>query len=212
MRDIDVRRALLCGELQRFKGDGASRIVEELSLCQGDARIDIAVVNGKLHGFEIKSEKDTLERLSNQITVYSKVFDHLTLVVGKVHLEKSLQILPEWWGVSSVEDNNGRLRIKKVRKPKQNKNVDAFSVVQLLWRDECVELLTNIGKTKGINSKPRSWLWARLVHEIEPRALCKYVRETIKCRTQWRAGADKQRTHSQGSKAATYIGPLIVTL
>ncbi|HHY79514.1 MAG TPA: sce7726 family protein, partial [Thermoanaerobacter sp.] len=47
--------------------------VNELDICFGTARIDVAVINGKMHGFEIKSEQDNLERLPAQIEAYNKI-------------------------------------------------------------------------------------------------------------------------------------------
>ena len=46
-------------------------------------RIDIAVVKGALHGFEIKSDFDNLKRLARQVDLYSQVLDRATLVVGE---------------------------------------------------------------------------------------------------------------------------------
>ena len=60
--------------------------IDELGVCQGSAKIDIAVVNGQLHGYEIKSDRDSLRRLSSQAVLYSKVFDRVTLVCGERHV------------------------------------------------------------------------------------------------------------------------------
>ena len=63
MRDRDVRQALLAHLAELHAGDPDTRIVEEMGVWCGTARIDVAVVNGELCGFELKSERDTLERL-----------------------------------------------------------------------------------------------------------------------------------------------------
>ena len=52
MRDIDVRTVLAAEVARRYKGDADTLIIHELGVCSGDARIDLAVVNGKLHGYE----------------------------------------------------------------------------------------------------------------------------------------------------------------
>ena len=59
-----------------------------MGVWSGTVRIDVAVLNGEMCGYEIKSDRDTLERLPFQIEIYSKEFDKLTLVVGRRH-EKS---------------------------------------------------------------------------------------------------------------------------
>jgi hypothetical protein len=99
MRDKDVRQALCDSVLAEIvKSDDSTRIVHELGVCQGYSRIDVAAVNGKLWGFEIKSERDTLERLETQIGYYGRVFDYLTIVVADKHLDRAEGIIPANWG------------------------------------------------------------------------------------------------------------------
>src|SRR6187402_1509374 len=57
--DPDVR-ALLREYLEDVHKGSDTRLLEELGLCQGDVRVDVAVVNGELSGYEIKSPSDTL--------------------------------------------------------------------------------------------------------------------------------------------------------
>jgi len=64
------------------------------------------VVNGKLHGYEIKSDADTLKRLPAQAEVYSAVFDLVTIVVGEHHLDTVRAIVPEWWGIVKAASGN----------------------------------------------------------------------------------------------------------
>lgn len=82
--DADVRRALR-RQLAQDHHPPATRIIEELGLDEGSVRIDVAVVNGRLLGYEIKSDRDTLDRLREQACVYCSVFDEVVLVAGKRH-------------------------------------------------------------------------------------------------------------------------------
>ena len=74
-------------------------ILNELGLRHGRCRVDVAVVNGSVHGNELKSDRDTLDRLSFQVQTYGKVLDRATLVVGERHAEKAIAMLPDWWGI-----------------------------------------------------------------------------------------------------------------
>ena len=94
MRELEVREAMRAGPLRRYLNDTHSRVVDELAICMGEARIDMAVINGKLSGYEIKSESDTLIRLPKQADVYARVFDELTLVMDRRHSEGALKMLP----------------------------------------------------------------------------------------------------------------------
>jgi hypothetical protein len=53
-------------------------IIDELGLCRGTVRVDIAVVNGVLKGYEIKGDQDTLRRLASQAATYNRIFDTMT--------------------------------------------------------------------------------------------------------------------------------------
>jgi len=193
MRDIDVRKALHRTHLMDFHNDANSRVVDELEICRGEARIDIAVINGSMHGYEIKSDSDTLERLSGQIESYSKVFDYVTLVVGEGHLEKAQQIIPDWWGVSRAKVVRGRLYLKGIKSGKKNKLVDPFAVSQLLWRPEAVGILQKKGLLSGVKSKPKEALCRRLVEALSLAELSKEVREAIKLRQGWRSVQPQRR-------------------
>jgi hypothetical protein len=57
-------------------------VVDELGILNGKSRADIAVINGYLVGFEIKSDEDSLTRLNDQVEAYNAVFDRSTLIVG----------------------------------------------------------------------------------------------------------------------------------
>ena len=81
MRDRDVRQALT--ENLRALHDGApdTHIRHELGLEHGQVFVDVVVINGELHGYELKSDSDTLDRLPRQVQAYSAVLDKATLVV-----------------------------------------------------------------------------------------------------------------------------------
>ena len=97
--DALIRQALT-DELNNRKSGKTSRIVQELGVWHGVARIDIALIDSHLHGFEIKSDRDTLDRLlNNQMEVYNAVFDRVTLVVGGHLFIEAFKLIPEWWGL-----------------------------------------------------------------------------------------------------------------
>src|SRR5438105_15140559 len=102
MNDSDVRRALHLTELVRHT-DGDPRVVNKLGLIHGEVRVDVAVINGVVHGFEIKSDADTLNRLQRQAAAYERVLDLMTLVAPMRHLELARKPLRPCRGRLSVE-------------------------------------------------------------------------------------------------------------
>jgi hypothetical protein len=49
--DADIRRALLARLEAAHRGEHDTVFFEELGLCRGQIRADIALVNGSLHGY-----------------------------------------------------------------------------------------------------------------------------------------------------------------
>lgn len=175
-----------------FLDDPNCLLMDELGLCQGSARIDVAVLNGRIHGYEIKSDLDTLERLESQLTVYEKIFDKLTLVVGKKHLPLIADRIPEWCGIILARLDKGKVSLKSIRAGRLNKNIDPYSLVQLLWKDEAIAILRERGDTQVLANKPRAVAWKRLVDTTSRTELRTYVRETLKTRpirSNWRQPA-----------------------
>lgn len=190
MKDRDIRLALRKQLHDRFGRDANTLILDELGLCQGSVRIDMAVVNGALHGYEIKSERDTLERLPHQQITYSKVFDEVTIVVGPSYLSCIKEHVPAWWGiVVAVPDRAGAARLVTKRKTRRNPRVDGVALAQLLWRDEALELLDEAGSLAGLRSKPRKVLWQTLAECLPLDELRSKVRAKLVSRTRWRVGA-----------------------
>ncbi len=183
MRDIDIRRVLRETITLRHEGDADTLIVEELGLCQGIVRVDMAVVNGSIHGYEIKSERDTLARLPGQTDVYNRALDFVTIVAAQCHADKirKNEMVPGWWGVWTAAQDEGCVRLESIREPQQNPEVSPFALAQLLWREEALLALGNLNLATGMRGKTRDKLWRRLA-ELELEMLGKIVRERLKQR------------------------------
>ncbi len=187
-RDIDIRPILHANLLNLHKEEPDTIIVDELGVCQGDARVDVAVINGAMHGFEIKSESDTLDRLPNQLELYNKVFDLVTIITGENHVKKIKDLVPSWWGIIKVnKDSEGNVILIDIRKCTNNDGVDPVALVQLLWREEALDLLISRGLEKGYKSKPRKKIWERVVETVPLPELQACVRQQLKNRNNWRA-------------------------
>lgn len=185
---MDIRQALIeeLGLLPEFSALD-SLLVPELDVCGGTARVDLAVINGKLHGFEIKSQQDNLERLPFQSEQYSKVFDTMTAVVTDCHVDRVYNIVPDWWGVCVAIKTIDCLRLIWDRQPRTNLNIDKFQLARLLWRDELLQLLAQTARiTSGVKSKSRPQLARLLCESISEDILRKGVRATLKHRRGWK--------------------------
>ncbi len=185
--DIIIRSTLKEDLKNRHAKDKKVRIIEELGVGHGVARIDIAVVNGIMYGYEIKSDRDTLQRLPEQMNVFNAVFDRLTLVVGKNHLYKAIHIVPDWWGITVAKvGTNGQMIFHAIREPENNQEQVRISIARLLWREEALQVLEERNKAKGIRSKPREFIYERLASVLDADSLKERVSALLISREDWR--------------------------
>lgn len=182
--DAEIRTVLTRYLEERWARCSETRFIEELGLCRGRARIDLAVVNACFHGYEIKSDRDRLDRLPSQAEIYSRVLDRATIVVGPTHLHDVLQIVPSWWGVLRIDMTSHGSVLEAVRPPSENPDQDSNALVELLWRDDAIALLETRQAARGVRSKPRPAVWSRVCEYFDLEEIAAAVRDRLRDRAQ----------------------------
>jgi len=151
MNDKQIRIALRNKVFRHYRLTPSALVLEEVGIRHGAARVDFLVVNGLLHGFELKSDRDNLSRLENQIQIFSSTLDRVTLVVGYRLVDKALRMVPEWWGVKLANlGKRGAIHFRDARTPKNNPCVEKEAVVKLLWQDQALQVLEELGADVGV--------------------------------------------------------------
>lgn len=186
MNDFQIRSELHRNCLYHTALDKETRVIDEFNICNGSVRIDVAVINGSLTGYEIKSDEDTLHRLPHQIEAYNKVFDYIHIVVDCKHEAKAVEIVPEFWGVTTVEKYGATFKLNNKRGAKLNISTQGYNLAQLLWKEECLEILEQKNLVKGYKSKSKPILWAKIASSLSKEEINAYVRYYIKRRSTWR--------------------------
>jgi hypothetical protein len=83
--------------------------------------IDLLILkDNQLTAIEIKADNDDLRRIQEQINESKKIFDYIIVCTTVVHLEKTLQLLPNDIGIYNVTAQN----IEIIREPKKQKKLD----------------------------------------------------------------------------------------
>jgi hypothetical protein len=185
MRDRDVRAAVRKRLEAEHHGDPDTLIVDEMEVWSGTVRIDMAVINGEICGYELKSDRDTLTRLPIQADVYSRVFDKVTLVVGERLETKAIPLIPSWWGVTIARILNDEITLIDARKPKSNPSREPYLVAELLTKDEALAVLAMHGLAEGWRSKRVREIHHRLAAELPLDRLADCVRATLRSRKNW---------------------------
>jgi hypothetical protein len=156
---------------------GARDAVDEFWVPRSHERADLAVIGRWMDGFEIKTEQDTLRRLPRQAEAYARVFDRCTVVVSERHSDAVADMLPDWWGITTVHVN-GSVAFNVVRKPHTNVGVDPEVLVRLLWRDEALFALGKLG-VDADQRAPRMSLWHMLLATATLAQLRQIVRRAL---------------------------------
>ncbi|HFD1717823.1 TPA: sce7726 family protein [Enterococcus faecium] len=185
LTDFDIRQALI-QKLNMENTGNDYKIIEEFVICDGEARADIATVNGIMKGFEIKSDVDSLVRLTKQIEKYDATFDKCTIVVGKKYKEKIEEKVPEHWGIIFAYRNRlGGVSLKNIRSASFNKNVTERALLDLIWSNEIKSFLKK-NEIRGYSNKNKFQLVELIEKNFSLPAVKSFARETLKNRQDWR--------------------------
>lgn len=141
LRDEYVYRSALTHNvlLGRHSLDTASMLTEFRA---GECKADVVILNGTATVYEIKSDRDSLSRLQNQIHNYQKVFAKVYVVAGEHHISQILNCLPSEVGVLSLVRWN---RIRTVREAVERPDsVCPVTIFESLRVHEAQEVLRNL--------------------------------------------------------------------
>lgn len=185
--NADIRSALHAKRLRRAKSHPDTLVIDELGLAHARSRIDIAVINGCIHGYEIKSAKDNLDRFATQIDTYRQTLQKLTLVAAPKHVAGIISHAPEWCGVIAAEQGpRGGINFRVLRNAAANPEIDPVMMAHLLWRDEVVQLLGQVGYAAKDLRRPRKQLYEMLCEAMTLREITASIRAFMVRRQAWR--------------------------
>lgn len=158
----------------------------EWSIGVGATRVDVAAINGRIIGCEVKSARDNFGRLPSQVELYSAVLDTAVLAVeGSTAAERARDLVPNWWGIWVARAAKSGAVLEVVREAGPNPAPDPLSIAQLLWRDEAYAVLHCRDLSTGLRRATRWRLWEALAEQVPLPDLQREVREVIKARPDW---------------------------
>jgi hypothetical protein len=97
-RDEYIYRAAISQQV--LMGTHSLRTASMLSEFRaGSCKADLVILNGTATVYEIKSERDSLARLANQVENYKRVFAEVNVIASEGHVEGVLATVPDDVGV-----------------------------------------------------------------------------------------------------------------
>jgi hypothetical protein len=154
----------------------------------GTTRADVVhLTEHFMHGYEIKGQRDTLQRVPNQLRCYAEVYDFVTFVVTEKHLAP---LLPDWVGVLVATPEG----LRPHREARYNATVQPAPLAALLLVEEVKQFLLACGLT-GISllrGRDISRL-LRTTNHVPLSRLAQHVRERLMARLPQRLQARAER-------------------
>lgn len=111
----------------------------------GLCKADMVILNGAGTVYEIKSERDSLTRLEQQLKEYRSVFSKVNVIAAASHLERVKNIAPEDVGIQVLTN---RHTIKTIRDSQnQPERTCPVKVLESVTSKEAELILKDIGET-----------------------------------------------------------------
>ncbi|EMO66460.1 hypothetical protein LEP1GSC132_2465 [Leptospira kirschneri str. 200803703] len=173
LNDLIIRKSLK--SYLKSKIQKNTKIIEELSIHNGNAIADIVSINRTLHCYEIKGETDNITRIQIQGAFYDSTFSYLTLVTTKNHIEKAIKNAPTHWGIIEVTRIKNKILFYQYRKAKHNTNIIKEKALLTLWKSELQVIFTKLYKQSPKNNLNRM----QLIDLICYKATLKKINELI---------------------------------
>lgn len=166
----------------------------------GTTRADVVHITPTfMHGYEVKGDGDTLQRVSNQLRCYGEVYDLVTFVVTEKHLPKLLPLLPEWVGVLVASPAG----LHAHRPAGYNATVERAAVAGLLLLEEVKQFLMSCGLA-GVSTLRRREVmhFLRYTHTVPLSQLAQFARERLAARLPQRLLHRAERKTEREAQAA----------
>jgi len=107
-----------------------------------NCKADVVILNGTSTVYEIKSEYDSIDRLSNQISSYSEIFDNINVITSYSQLSKITEVLPVRVGLMVLTP---RYTIKTIRDPESGKAcVNPDTIFNSLRKTEYIAIIKRV--------------------------------------------------------------------
>ncbi len=174
MYDKDIREPLF-EFLEEYYGK--VRMIEEKRM--GRSRADVVMIlPNAICGLEIKSDADTYARLSRQVRDYDQYCDCNFIVAGTRHAHHVAEHVPDWWGIITVELEEGRPDFYVLRKPQENPKVDWKKKMSLLWRPELAHI-QELNQMPRYKEKSKQFVIEKILLKVPRDRLCQQISQEL---------------------------------
>ena len=179
--DKEIRFSLI----QRLKKSSKPprAILEELRVHNGNAIADVVAAYKYLHCYEIKSDRDSIERVKKQAIYYDLVFRKTTLVTTEKHAARAAKFTPEHWGIVVARCKDGKVIFSSKRKAEMSPHFNKELALLTLWRPELAALAEPISSS-NLNKLSRKNLAELLANNLSEIKISEDISKQLVFRSQ----------------------------
>jgi len=177
-RDEYVYRSAICEKI--LLGKHSLRTASMLNEFRvGSSKADLVILNGTATVYEIKSERDSLARLTKQIENYRRVFAKVNVITSESHIEGVLKTVPNDIGIMCLSN---RFRITTVREAEDcPERICPITVFDSLRMAECILILRKMNVTMPeVPNTERYVAMRNLFAKLDPAVLHAEMVRTLK--------------------------------
>ncbi len=170
-KESEIKAALIDHLIENGTLDNAV-LINEMVIANWSRRVDLAVANGKLHAYEIKSDSDTLKRLNGQLHAYLARFDKTTVVCAPRFTKNVINTTPNFVEVVEVEKNNSGISFRTMRRGALKIVRDKEMLISFLLKPELAalaelkSLASNLSSRKNLEEHAMSVSIAKLRQHV----------------------------------------------
>ncbi|EAM1086326.1 ABC transporter [Salmonella enterica] len=146
LREQEVKVALIEWLYKKGMLSDAT-IINEMVVANWSRRADLAIANGSLQAFEIKSDFDSLKRLDGQLKIFKSSFEKVTIVCAPKFTSEVSKRVSSDVGVVEFQSNNSGVRFKIIQKGRVCSRLNKFIYLGFLLKSELKDLLNQHGIT-----------------------------------------------------------------
>jgi hypothetical protein len=145
----------------------------------GSCKADLVILNGTATAYEIKSERDSLARLLNQVANYKRVFASVNVIVSEVHVDSVRQVVPEDVGIMCL--SRGQHVSTERDAIDRPESICPVIVFESLRSGEAAAVLKALGvAVPPVPNTQRHTVMRELFTDLEPAALHREMVRTLK--------------------------------
>lgn len=116
-------------------------------------RVDILRLYDHSYAYEVKSQRDRIDRLHYQLPALKKVFEYTYLIIPSESKHRIIKIIDKDVGIITFASERSQMIFEVDREPEMVNALDKYAQLDLLRMDELMDLYNNTYGTKPKKSK-----------------------------------------------------------